>query len=116
MRLLSVAGTLISMSQPLMAWVQERTWEWPGEMHPMAGLLAALAVGVLILILLVWALVSLVPLILAIIGAVLGIRWLIRTTDRTRSDSAVATLRERYARGEIGKDEFDARMRDLAQR
>jgi len=25
----------------------------------------------------------------------------------------VALLRERYARGEIGKDEFDAKMRDL---
>ncbi len=116
MRLLSVAGALIGMSHPLAAWVQERTWQWQGEMHPMSGLLAAWVVGVLLLILLVWALVSLVPLILAVIGAVLGIRWLMRATDRTRSDSAVATIRERYARGEIGKDEFDARMRDLMHR
>lgn len=116
MGLLNVQTAVIHLSQPLMAWVQERTWEWQWEMHPMSGLLAAWAVGVLMLILLVWALVSLAPLILVIIGAVLGIRWLRRATDQTRSDSAVATLRERYARGEIGKEDFDARMRDLAQR
>ena len=108
MKLLTVAGTLISMRHPLM--------EWQWETHPLWGLLAAWAVGVLILILLVWALVSLAPLILAIIGAVLGIRWLRRATDQARSDPALGILRERYARGEIGKDEFDARMQDLTQR
>ena len=116
MKLLRVAGALISMGQPPVAWVQERTWNWHWEMHPMWGMLGAWAVGLLILVLLVWALLSLAPLILAIIGAVLGIRWLARAPDRTRSDPALTILRERYARGEIGKDEFDAKMRDLMQR
>jgi uncharacterized membrane protein len=34
-------------------------------------------------------------------------------TTARRSDAAVAILRERYARGEISKEEFDAKMRDL---
>lgn len=108
-------AVLIILGHPLAAWVQERTWEWHWEMHPMWGMLGAWFVGLLILILLVWALLSLAPLILAIIGAVLGIRWLARTTDKTQSDAALAILRERYARGEIGRDEFDAKMRDLKQ-
>jgi len=51
----------------------------------------------------------------------LGIRWLIRNTnDGQRSgptgraeDTAMATLRERFARGEIDADEFEQRRRAL---
>ena len=33
-----------------------------------------------------------------------------------RHDPAVAVLRERYARGEISKEEFEAKLRDLESR
>jgi putative membrane protein len=51
-----------------------------------------------------------------IAGAVLGIRWLVRQGRDERSDRALDVLRERYARGEIDKDEFDAKRRDLGGR
>jgi putative membrane protein len=103
-------------AMPLLAsvvWAQERTWEGPWEAHPLWGPVGALGVGVLLLIFLGWVLLHLVPLVLAIVAGVLGIRWLMRTTERPRSDPALSLLRERYARGEIGKEEFDAKLRDL---
>jgi len=35
-------------------------------------------------------------------------------TKERRGDSALEILRQRYARGEINKDEFEARKRDLS--
>jgi len=81
-------------------------------MHPVWGPFSILAAGLLLLILFAWALLHLAPLVLGIIAAVLGIRWLIRNTSAPRSDAAVAILRERYARGEITKEEFDAKLRE----
>lgn len=40
--------------------------------------------------------------------------WLIRTMPGRRSDNALDILRERYARGEITREEFEARRRDLS--
>ena len=51
---------------------------------------------------------------LVIWGIVVGIRWLVRQGRDERPDRALDILRERYARGEIGKEEFEARRRDLA--
>ena len=51
---------------------------------------------------------------LLIAGAVLGIRWLLGQGRESQSDSALEILRQRYARGEISKDEFDAKKRDLS--
>lgn len=46
-------------------------------------------------------------------GVVLGIRWFVTQGKEPRSDSALEILRQRYARGEINKDEFEAKKRDL---
>ena len=55
--------------------------------------------------------------VLIIVGTVILVRWLLNTGRYRRvsgSDSALSILRERFARGEIDKTEFDARKRDLA--
>jgi putative membrane protein len=55
---------------------------------------------------------------LIIVALVAGIRWLVhqsRPANRdARRDSALETLRERYANGEINEEEFDAKKRDLS--
>lgn len=43
---------------------------------------------------------------------VLLVRWIAFGRGRD-DDRALSILRERYARGEIGKEEFEARKRDL---
>jgi putative membrane protein len=49
-----------------------------------------------------------------IVGIVLSIRWLIGQGKTSQSDSALEILRQRYARGEINKNEFEAKKRDLS--
>ena len=82
--------------------VQERPYEWGWGMHPMWGVWG---IGMMLMMLLFWGLV--------IVGVVLGIRWLVSQGKETRSDSALEILRQRYARGEINKEEFEAKKRDL---
>jgi putative membrane protein len=43
-----------------------------------------------------------------------GVWWLVRQLRPTPRDQALEVLRERYARGEISREEFEARRRDLA--
>jgi putative membrane protein len=74
-------------------------------MHPMSGMWGLWGIGMMLFMLLFWGLV--------IVGVVLGIRWLLSQGKETKSDSALEILRERYARGEINKEEFEARKRDL---
>jgi len=50
---------------------------------------------------------------LLIAGTVFLIRWFIGETVIKREDSALEVLKKRYARGEINKQEFDERKRDL---
>jgi putative membrane protein len=80
-------------------------WDWGGAMHPMTWMWGAWGVGMMLMMLVFWGLV--------IAGIVLGIRWLARQTSGSRSDRALEILRERYARGEIDKQEFDTRRHDL---
>lgn len=53
-----------------------------------------------------------------IVGIVFLIRWLILSTRAEgykahREDSALEILRKRYARGEINKEEFEEKKKDL---
>jgi len=54
--------------------------------------------------------------VLIVLGIVVLVKWLVggKGDSRTGGDRALDILRERYARGEIDKDEFDTRRRDLA--
>ena len=54
-----------------------------------------------------------------IVGVVFLIRWLALPTQSgshgtTSDDSALEILKKRYTRGEINKEEFEAKKRDLA--
>jgi putative membrane protein len=55
--------------------------------------------------------------IVLIVAAVVLVRWLVSgsrsRTDADRGGTALDILRERYARGEIDKNEFDRKRRDL---
>jgi putative membrane protein len=89
-------------SVPMGATAQERMYEWGWGMHPMWGVWGA---GMLVMMLVFWGVV--------IVALVLGIRWIVSQGRPPRSDMALAILRERYARGEIDKQEFEAKKRDL---
>src|SRR5215813_6368665 len=113
MRLPWLAVSISWLLSPGLAWAQERTFDWQWDLHPIWWPFAVMAVSVLLLVLFGWVLLNLAPLILGVIAAVLGIRWLSRASRSARHDPAIAILRQRYARGEITRDEFEARMRDL---
>ena len=53
---------------------------------------------------------------LIILGAAALIKWLVsqsRGTDQPREKTPLEILRARYARGEIGKEEYELKRRDL---
>jgi putative membrane protein len=89
---------------PAIPWTQGGPYDWGWGMHPMMW--GAWGFGMMLMMILFWALV--------IAAVVLGIRWLLSQGKGSRSDSALEILRERYARGEINKEEFEARRRDLS--
>jgi len=50
-----------------------------------------------------------------VVALVAAIRWLWTNVPAERAqDRALTILRERYARGEIDREEFEARRRDLS--
>lgn len=87
---------------PIAAWAQERPWGW----HPMWGMWGAWGLGMMLFMMVFWVLV--------IVVLMLGVRWLATQGREPRSDTALEILRQRYARGEINKEEFDAKKRDLS--
>jgi putative membrane protein len=115
MRPLSLTVLLTGLLLPVSAWAQERTLDWRWDMHPVWWPFAPIAASLVLKGLLGRVLLNLAPLILGVIAAVLGIRWL-KTGRVSRHDPAIAVLRERYARGEISKEEFEAKLRDLESR
>lgn len=51
--------------------------------------------------------------VLIVLGIVVLVKWLFSGTGRAGGARAIEVLKERYARGEIGKDEFEQKKRDL---
>ena len=98
-----IAVWLLPILYPAVAEAQERPYGWGWGMHPMMW--GAWGIGMMLMMLLFWALV--------IVALVLGIRWLLGQGKGTRGDSALEILRQRYARGEINKEEFEAKKKDL---
>jgi putative membrane protein len=82
---------------------QGRMYEWHWEMHPMWWW--GWGIGMMAMMFLFWALV--------IVGFIVGIRWLFGKGRGEKLDSALEILRQRYARGEINKEEFEAKKKDL---
>jgi putative membrane protein len=80
--------------------------EWGWGMHPMWWMWSAGGMVMMLMMLVFWALV--------IAAIVVGIRWITRAGRGVGGDRALAILRERYARGEIDREEFEARKRDLS--
>lgn len=101
----ALTGLAAAVSLPGSVWAQERGGDWGWGMHPMSWMWGAWGLGMMLMMLVFWGLV--------IAGIVLAIRWLAGQGERSRSDRALDILRERYARGEINKDEFEAKQRDL---
>jgi putative membrane protein len=86
---------------PGLALAQER-YEWGWGMHPMWGMWG---IGMMLMMLIFW--------VLFVAALVLAVRWLLRDQKR-RGDSALEILRQRYARGEINKEEFESKKKDLS--
>ena len=74
----------------------------------MSWMWGAWGVGMMLIMLVFWGGV--------IAGVVLGIRWLVTQSGESRAASALEILRQRYARGEINREEFEARKHDLQER
>ena len=108
MRTLPSTAALVSLLFPPSVSAEERMWEWHGSMHPMWWMWSTWGIGMMLMMLVFWGLV--------IVGLVVGIRWLMRGPRPLSADRALDILRERYARGDIGKDEFDAKLKDLRGR
>ncbi len=95
-----VGGVLSGVTLPMLAWAQERPYDW--GMHYMWG---ATGIGMMLMMILFWGLI--------IVGLVFGIRWLVTQGREPRTDSALDILRQRYARGEITKEQFEAMKQEL---
>lgn len=83
--------------------VQERMYEWHWEMHPMWWW--GWGIGMMAMMFIFW--------VVFIIGLVVAIRWLLGKGRERPPDSALEILRQRYARGEINKEEYEAKRKDL---
>jgi putative membrane protein len=104
----SLVGTVaLVLLAPAWALGQERTWEWQWGMHPMMFMWGAGGLVMMLMMLVFWGLV--------VAGLILGIRWLARQGRGEGRDEALEILRQRYARGEIDKQEFETRKRDLGR-
>jgi len=80
---------------------------WP---NMMGGLFGGWSIVGMILMFIFWALL--------ITGIILLIVWIVRRVsypgrDLSRTDKAMEILKERYARGEINKEDFEKMKKDM---
>jgi putative membrane protein len=104
---LSLSFILFLTTPALAQWGDNRGW------HMGSGMMGGWGMGWFggIFMMIFWVLV--------LVGLVLLIKWLIQATSRDRSDAcgsdrALEILKERYARGEINTDEYDAKKKVIA--
>jgi len=100
-----ISSIALGLLVPAVALGQERTWEWQWGPHPVWFLWGAGGLVMILMMLVFWGFV--------IAGLVIGLRWLAGQGRSVHRDEAHEILRQRYARGEIDKQEFEARKRDL---
>jgi putative membrane protein len=101
----SILSTFFSLENFVMWFLTAQApYEWGWRMHPMWGW--GWGFGMIGMMLLFWGVV--------IFAGVTGIRWLIGQAKQPRADSAMEILRDRFARGEIEKDEFEAKKKELS--
>ena len=66
----------------------------------------------------IWMFLHLLFWILIIIGVILLVVWLVRQTGESArgrgEETALDILKKRYARGEIGKEEYERMKKDLS--
>ena len=66
----------------------------------------------------IWMFFNIIIWILVILGIVLLVVWVVRKTrigERSRvEESALEILKKRYARGEISKEEYEEKKRDIS--
>ena len=98
------AGVIVLLPSVVVV-AQERPYNGGWGMHPMWWAWGAGGMVMMLMMLVFWGLI--------IAAIVLGIRWLIRQGNGARSDTALEILRQRYARGEIDREEFEAKKQDL---
>lgn len=99
-RTLPIISELWDLTNSLLT--AQAPYDWGWGMHPMWGW----GVGMMFVMCIFWAFV--------IVALIVGIRWFVTHGPCARSDSALEILRQRYARGEIEKDEFDAKRKALS--
>lgn len=106
MRKIAEVAVVVASSwmTPGLAWAQ-RPYEWESGTHPMWWMWGAWGFGMMLIMLVFWGVV--------IVGLVLGIRWFLKQGREQRSDSALEILRQRYARGELSKDDFERMKKDI---
>ena len=105
-----IFGAAIPFLAAAPAWAQPQRWEYgagPWGMHYMWGVMG---VGMWLFMALFW--------ILIIVGVVALVRWLMLSSRHPHPggggpESAEEIIKRRYARGEIEKAEFEAKLHDI---
>ncbi|MFH0852725.1 MAG: SHOCT domain-containing protein [bacterium] len=105
-KFVSALAIIFGFALPAIAWAQMMGWDdyssgsHMGWFWPMAG-------GGMFIGLIIWVLI--------IVAVIYLVKWLARGGHDLyeKKDSAVQILKERYAKGEINKEELEEKMKDI---